>query len=185
MRPCVNCPPGINGLAHMTCLAQLAESQHKNLFVWNEGKSTSWNMCQGCGDHYGGLVGLALAWTAWRAVQDLPPNHGAIVIVMSALGKRLVFNQHFQDGIRILRQCNRMVERYSPNDDFLKFQAYSGFTIALLSVPSASHEDLREAEARLVDTLLPYTPPAGAPRGLDGMEGVLDTIRGRLARLDP
>ena len=107
--------------------------------------------------------------------QDMLRFHALI-----CLGNRYHANRQAQESLHIFRQCERFLERYASGS--LTYYVHVGLAQALLENPSSSRDELREAERRLVDIILPNAPRYGIPE--EALAGLLEQCRERLATRD-
>ena len=153
MIPCPCRAP--DGHVHISCLVQHAEFTARNYQMLNEGvEADRWVSCEWCDEMYKGPVGVALAWSWWRAsIEDV----GRRMDVMGFLGEALCNNQLYHDAVPIFKSSALMLQHYEPFEQKGLYYLRRSLVSALVRSQDSSDDDLREAMELIKDYLMPST----------------------------
>ena len=146
---------GAEGLVHMSCLLEQAEYCSRDT-VMNHTDNRGWSHCKACQEVYSNdLVGLALIWRRWAVMMPRSLTDTSKLEALMMLGGKLSHLKHYEDGLRITRHGKAIIESYFPGCRNAIFSCDTGLVHAIVNNPSSSHDELREAEFLMVNSIIP------------------------------
>ena len=109
---------GTMGLAHVACLVRQAEASVNYYEEWHQGVGhNKWHKCFDCGQHFHGIVQLALGWACWKTYLGRPEASFDRCNALGTIGGALRLNACFDDALLVYEAHLAVLQRHYPNED--------------------------------------------------------------------
>ena len=172
---------GGDGIAHLTCLARMAQADTKEWEETGGGHGIEkWGKCFQCGQGYHGAVSLALGWAQWKTYVSRSEDDTIRFLTMSVLGGKVEGSGDPHTGLQIMEAYLSALRRFWPESKEAALQANTHLSVCYEHL--ARHDEALELKRAVYEGYLRLPKPIHEHAVLSGNNytGAL-LMRGNLA----